>query len=264
LRDLNTVNTAAKSTKFVFTISLIIPLVMGLCALALADGAAPEVPLRDNYLEILSLGIIAITIMCFPVPYIFKWDWQAKYFGALTFPLASGSIMGIYPLLCIIQYSSLPVLARLSIAILVSFAIVRWTSRVTRVYKAVYENKRLFFCIYEEEPTAVYYLQQADRKICEKLFHLDLFPNPKYALLCFVGAFLLAPFASSVSQFFGLPFTHVFLAVFAAPLDLVFIGIATKVWLACYFYPNKIKKITNKRVYVDMSSQPVKSINSIS
>jgi hypothetical protein len=230
---------------------------MGAGALALADGAAPALPLRDNYLEMISLGIIGITIIALPISYIFKWNWEAKYFGASTFPLASGSIMGIYPLLCILQYSSLPLVARLLIAFGVGFAIIRWCARFVKVYQAIYSDKRLFRYIYEEEPTAVYYLQQGDKKVFEKRLKIDMFPSSKYFLLFLFGAFLLVPFASPVSHFVGLPFTHIFLAVGALPLDLMFLGMATKMWLVYYFYPRKIKQETNKPVYVDMSSQPL-------
>jgi hypothetical protein len=175
LRDLNAINVSAKSTKFAFTISLIMPLIMGLGGWALADGAAPTLPLRDNYLEMLSFGIIAIAIVALPIPHVFKWNWETRYFGALMFSLGSFSIMGIYPLLCIIQFSPLPLLVRLSIALLVSVVTIRWCARIVKTYKAIYADKRLFNCIYEEESTAVYYLQQGDRKIFEKKFKLNYF-----------------------------------------------------------------------------------------
>jgi hypothetical protein len=211
----------------------------------------------------LGLGLIAIAIIALPIPYIFKWDWEAKYFGAMMFSTASGSIMGVYPILCIVQYSVLPMPARLCVAILSTVSVIIWCSRLVRTYKTIYEDKRLLGCIYEEEPTAVYYLQQGDRAISERLFHVQLFPSSKSTFFCFFAAFFLIPFAPSVVTFVGLPFTHVFLAVFAAPLDLMFIGIATKMWLVYYFYPNKIRRITNKPVYVDMSSQPHRPISPI-
>jgi hypothetical protein len=56
----------------------------------------------------------------------------------------------------------------------------------------------------------------------------------------------------------GIPFIHIFLAIFATPLNLMFLGLSTKGWLVFYFYPTKIKRETNKSVYVDISSQPPK------
>jgi hypothetical protein len=56
----------------------------------------------------------------------------------------------------------------------------------------------------------------------------------------------------------GISFAHIFLAVFATPLNLLFLGLGTKSWLAFYFYPMKIKKETNKPVFVDISSKPLK------
>jgi hypothetical protein len=48
------------------------------------------------------------------------------------------------------------------------------------------------------------------------------------------------------------------LAIFATPLNLMFLGLSTKGWLVFYFYPSKIKRETNKPVYVDISSRPPK------
>jgi hypothetical protein len=235
---------------------------MGWGAWALAMGAAPGLSLHDNYLEAFGLVVMLLAIISLPIPYIFKWDWKAKYFGATFFSLASGAIIGIYPILCIVQFSSLPLLARLTIALLEGGGVILWCSRFVRIYKIVYADKILFRCIYEEEPTAVYYMQQGDRKIINKLLKFEQFPKSKYVIFFLLAGLSLVPFASSVSKFVGVPFTHVFLAVSGTPLNLMFLGLATKMWLVCYFYPIKIRRETNKPVYVDMSSQPVTSINS--
>lgn len=261
MRNLNSINAAAKSTKHAFSISLIIPLVMGFGAWALASGAAPELPLRYNYLEILSLGIIVFAIISFPIPYLFRWNWEAKYFGAGIFPFASGSILGIYPILCIAQYSLLPLPIRLALVLLDGALIIWWCYRFVRSYRLIHENRGLFDYIYEEEPTAVYYLQQADRKVIEKHLKLALFPSAKLTLLPMIIAIAIAPFASVVSRAIGMPFVHVFLAISGLPMSLMFLGFTTRGWLVFYFYPSKIKRETKKRVYVDMSSQPLKSVN---
>jgi hypothetical protein len=98
LRDLDCINGAAKSTKHVFAISLIIPIFMGSGAWALATGAAPHLPLHDNYLELFGLSIVVCSFMALPIPHIFRWNWETKYFGAGLIPFASGSILGIYPI----------------------------------------------------------------------------------------------------------------------------------------------------------------------
>jgi hypothetical protein len=233
---------------------------MGCGAWALATGAAPEQTLHDNYLGLIGLGIASAAIVAFPIPYIFRWNWETKYFGAGIISLSSGSILGVYPILCIAQYSSLPIFFRLIFVFLECTLIIRWCLRFVNIYKVIYRDKILFNYLYTEESSAVYYSQQADKKIIEKLLKFEQFPHPKYFVLASLAAFSLTPFATSVSQFTGIPFIHIFLAIFATPLNLMFFGLATKGWLAFYFYPIKIKRKTKKAVYVDISSKPAKCL----
>jgi uncharacterized membrane protein YesL len=138
-----------------------------------------------------------------------------------------------------------------------------WCLRFVNIYKIIYREKNLFGSIYTEESSAVYYSQQADKKIIEKIFKFEQFPPSKYFVLSGFLAFSLTPFATSLSQLIGLPFIHIFLAVFATPLNMMFLGLTTRGWLVFYFYPMKIKREINKPVYVDMSSQPPKFLNHI-
>ena len=260
MRDLNSINSAAKSTRFIFTVSLIIPIFMGCGAWALAIGAAPEKPIHENYLALFGLGVASVAVLSFPIPYIFHWNWETKYFGAGMLSLSSGSLIGLYPILCIAQYSSLPALVRLALVLLEGTLIILWCLRFSNVYKIIYHDKNLFNCIYTEELSAVYYSQQADKKIVGKLLKFSELPESKYFIAAGLLAFLLIPFATPVSQFMGIPFAHIFLAVFATPLNLMFLGLSMKGWLVFYLYPKKIKKETNKPVYVDISSQPPKCL----
>lgn len=258
MRDLNSINSAAKSTRFIFTVSLIIPLFMGCGAWALATGAAPGQSLYENYLGLLGLGIASIAVAALPIPYLFQWDWNTKYFGAGILSLSSASIIGIYPILCITQYSSLPILLRSAFALLEGMLIVRWCLRFVDIYKIIYCKKDLFHYIYTEEHSAVYYSQRADKKVLEKILKFEQLPHPKYFIISGLAAISLIPFARSASQFIGIPFIHIFLAIFATPLNLMFLGLSTKGWLVFYFYPMKIKRETNKPVYADISSLPPK------
>lgn len=258
MRDLNSINSAAKSTRFIFTVSLIIPLFMGCGAWALATGAAAGQSLHNNYLGLMGLGIASIAVIALPIPYLFRWDWDTKYFGAGMLSLSSGSIIGIYPILCIAQYSSLPILVRFTPIFLEAVLIIRWCLRFINIYKIIYREKDLFHYIYTEEPSAVYYSQQADKKILEKILKFDQFPHPKFFALSTLAAISLIPFSTPISQLIGVPFVHIFLAIFAIPLNLIFLGLSTKGWLVFYFYPTKIRRETNKSVFVDISSQPPK------
>lgn len=262
MRNLDAINAAVKSTKFLFTVSLVLPIFMGSGAWALAVNAAPRLPLRENYLETFSLGVMLLAVVALPIPYLFRWNWEAKYFGASCLSLASASIAGIYPFLCILLYGTLPLLVRLAIVIVESTLIILWCRRFVKIYQIAYADNRLFCSIYEEEPTAVYYLQIGDRKVIEELLKFKAYPSAKYFVFSLLAAFSLVPFASSVSQFIGIPFFHIFSGVCALPINLMFLGMATKGWLVYYFYPMKIRRATNKPVYVDVASQPRKSINS--
>jgi hypothetical protein len=263
LRDLDSINCAAKSTRFIFAISLIIPLVMGCGAWALAVGAAPKQALHENYLGLLGLGIASVAIIAFPIPYIFHWNWETKYFGTGMLSLSSASILGIYPILCIAQYSSLPIFARLTFVGLECILIIRWCRRFANIYRIIYSKKELFNCIYIEESSAVYYSQQADKQVIEKLLKFEQFPHSKYFILSGLTAFSLTPFATSLSKLIGVPFVHVFLAIFSIPLNLMFLGLTTRGWLVFYFYPMKIKRKTNKPIYVDISSRPPECLTSL-
>jgi hypothetical protein len=233
---------------------------MGAGAWALATGAAPSLPLQDNYLEAFGLGLIASAILALPIPYIFCWNWEAKYFGAGLFPFATGSILGIYPILCIALHSSLPTTISVALILCEAILINRWCYRFVNIYRTIYRNKDLFHYIYSEESSAIYYLQQADKKVIDKVFKFSQFPSSKLCMFWFLGAFSMIPFATPISRFSGLPFIHIFLAIGATPLNLMFLGLSTKIWLVYYFYPMKIKKETNKPVYVDISTHPLKSL----
>jgi hypothetical protein len=233
---------------------------MGCGAWALASGAAPEEPIHENYLALFGLGIASIAIISLPIPYIFRWNWETKYFGAGILSLSSASIIGLYPILCIAQYSSLSFLVRFSLVLLEGTLIIRWCLRFAKIYKIIYDDKRLFHYIYTEDLSAVYYSQRADKKIIGRVLKFRQFPDSRYFIVSGLVAFSLMPFATPVSQFIGIPFIHIFLAVFATPLNLMFLGLSMQGWLVFYFYPMKIKNATNKPVYVDISSQPPKCL----
>ncbi len=256
MRNLDEINAAAKSTRFAFMVSLVIPIIMGWGAWALAAGAAPRLPFQQNRLEILGLGISGIAITMLPISYLFKWNWETKYFGAGLLPFASGSILGIYPILCITLYSSLPISIRLALIFFHFALIIRWCYRFVAIYRTIYRNEHLFQYIYNEDSSAVYYSQQADKNVVNKLLKFNQFPSARFVTLSLLAAFSLIPFNTPLSRVIGLPFTHIFLAVAATPLNLMFLGLGTKMWLVYYLYPMKIKKKNQKPVYVDISSKP--------
>jgi hypothetical protein len=232
---------------------------MGLSGWALADGAVPDIALAQNYLAISGLLICALAVASAAIAYLFKWEWKAKYYGAGFVSFASGSILGIYPILCIVIYGAWPLWARLGFLVLHFFLIVWWCRRFFLIYRDIFTDKKLRDSIYQEEEDAVYYLQQGDKIVIEKTLKFPQFPSNKFVIFFMVAAVLLAPYMRIVSNFVGVPFTQIFLAVSMTPVNLVFLGLATKMWLVFYHYPSKIKLETGKDVYVDMVSKMTKN-----
>ncbi len=225
---------------------------------ALALGAAPELPFQENYLATIGVAISSLAIFIFPAPYLFRWNWEAKYYGSFLFPFATGLVLGVCPMLCITLYGALPLIWPATVLLLEIIAITWWSWRIVELYKGIFKSKHLFYSIYVEKEDAIYYYLQVDKAVVENTICFRISPSSIYFIPPMLLAFSILPFALSVSKFVGVPFTHIIMAIIGAPLNLLFVGICTKCWLVFYHYPKKIKKKTGKRVYVDMSSLPEK------
>lgn len=257
MRNLDEINSAAKSTASIFSISLILPIFMGWLTWAMATGAAPTVALRANYLAMFGLAISAISILLFPIPFLFRWDWRACFYGSALFGLGSFAWVGITPLLCLVTLSHMAITFR--ILILVGYVIptMLWCFRFIKIYRIIYANKALFQMIYTEEDDRVYFLQQGDRQVLEKVLRFSQFP-PNWAFILAVStATILAFFRLEIIDFIGVPFLQIFLTISMLPVSLAFLGLATKMWLIFFTYPRKIKTRLGKTTYVDMVSKPI-------
>lgn len=257
MRNLHEINVITKSTRHIFLISLIISIFMGCGAWALASGVTTNPPHDKNNLEIFAIAIILISILSLPLSFSFQWTWETKYFGLGLFPFSTGALMGIYPLLCIVLYSSLPIFIRIIIATIQFTLIIKWCKRFFDIYKKIYHNNNLFSHIYEIESDAVYFSQRADQDVLSRIFKFQQFPRSPVFITFLAISLCLAPYSLEISQFLGVPFIHIFLAIAATPLNLLFLGLCTKMWLVYYFYPMKIKRNSGMSVYVDMSSPPM-------
>ena len=247
-------NRAAVSTRFMFHVCLIIQIFMGVFAWALAMGAAPKLEFSENYLAIFGTAVVGLAILAYPISYLFTWTWDSRFFGASMFPFASASFLGGYPLLCITQHGALPLLVRGAIFVIYIGLIICWCRKIAEIYKKIYSSKSLFESIYFESADVVYYLQREDIKTLKKHFKFDLNPPLSYLLVPVLVALSISPFASSASQFAGVPFVHIFLAIIGLPLNFFFLGVCTKGWLVFYHYPNKIRYNSSMLTYVDLSS----------
>ena len=131
-------------------------------------------------------------------------------------------------------------------------SIVYWCRRFVVYYRRVFFDGDRHL-LYEENDDAIYYLQQGDKTLFEKKRKLDQLPS-NLAFVLFTGlAFLMAPFASSLVRFVGIPFIHIFLTVAGLPITLMCLGLAVRGYLIFYYYPWHLKRMTGKDVYVLMA-----------
>lgn len=222
-----------------------------MCAL-LASEATPNIPFSENKLSLFCITLSVASIVSALIPTIFQWDWRTKYFGLSAIHLASASLLGIIPWLCIVFYSALPLWARLVFFCLYATPIVLWCRRFARVYHHIYLDKMLREHVFIEDADAIYYSQRNDNWMIEKKFKFKQFPSNAIILFSVGGAFLQVPYFRLIKTFFGLPFPHMFLTIISIPITLTVLGLATRAYLVFYYYPWLIKKATGKEVYVDM------------
>lgn len=163
--------------------------------------------------------------------------------------------MGLYPPLCIVLYSSLPLVSRGFLLCLEVFVIVVWCRRFVTVYARIAEDDELFGRIYVEEDDALYFLVQGDRFVLESKLKFDQFPDGWWfagSIAAGIGACL---FAEDITQALGISFIHLLFASIAAPFFAASLGLATKVWLVCFHYPARMRAGSGKITYVDLASK---------
>lgn len=162
-------------------------------------------------------------------------------------------LVGIVPWLGIVFFSSLPIWIRLLLLVSYSASIVFWCRRFVVYYRRVFFDGNLRSVLYEENDDAIYYLQQGDKTLFEKKLKLDQVP-PDLIFVLFMGiAFLMPPFASTLTRLVGIPFIHIFLTVAGLPITLMCLGLAVRGYLIFYYYPWQLKRTTGKEVYVLMA-----------
>jgi hypothetical protein len=254
LKDLDKINPSIAKPKSLGSVGAFAPLIISACSVALADGAAPHIPFSQNPLSVFCLGMTITSLLFMLIPRIMNWDWQTKYFGIALLYVAVFALPGWISLLCIVFYGKLPLwisLGYLGINVVLTFW---WCRRFVLLYRQIAHDPKLWGCIYIEDSDAVYYTQKGDAWLLEKKFKFEQFPSNTFVGTAMALAFLLIPFMGSVTQFVGVPFTHIFLVVAWLPINLMALGFGTRGLLIYYYYPWKIKRQTGKNVYVDMTS----------
>jgi hypothetical protein len=225
-------------------------------SLALADGAAPSVPFLENPILVVLSVLIVIGILLLCVPRLFRWNWEAKYFGVTLFHTGSIAFMCLIPCICVVLYSKLPIALRLGVFLAYFTIHIKWCWRFVVFYRKIFNDTELRGLLYQEDADAVYYMQRGDRNLLDTQFKFHELPRNRYFVIFLLMAFALFPIMGTVYKVFGLPFTHIFLMIGTLPISLMGVGFAARGWLVFYYYPYQIKKQTGKHVYVDMSGKP--------
>jgi hypothetical protein len=238
------------------SIGAFLPLVFSLLGIALAHGAAPTVALSKNPIIIFLCLIIASSCVMVAVPRAFSWDWETKYFGVSVFHLGSVALLGLVPFFCLVLYAQLPVAARICLLLVNVVLHAAWCHRFIRYYQKINGDDHFRRCLYQEDEDAVYYMQRGDKHLFEKHCKFNQIPEDRYFGTSLLLSFSLVPIMGTVKEVVGLPFVHSFLIIGALPISLMGAGLAIRGWLVFYFYPIQIRKITGKRVYVDMGGKP--------
>jgi hypothetical protein len=242
----------AKPVRFA-GVGAILSIGFSLFGMALGNDAAPDIPYLKNPILVFSSLILVVACAMLVAPRLFNWDWETKYFGVALLHLSSLTLTCMVPCFCLVLYSQLPVLVRISLLLLFAAVHVMWCRRFVVLYRKINGNKGLRALLYEEEDDAVYYMQRADKYLIETQCKFNQVPKDRYFLLFLVVSLLITPLKDVVSSTVGLPFMHIFFLISMLPLSLLGIGFATRGWLVFYCYPREIRKSSGKRVYVDMS-----------
>jgi len=241
--------------KYIFWMSLCLAFFSGMTGWAFGSGASHGENLSNNFIAMSGLFLCVFSVLSFFISMIFRWDWQSKHFGVFCVPFSTVSSFGIYPALCFYYYGTCPVYIRIVLLIANVVLILWWCCRFLLVYRKIMSLPEFSSLLYVEEDDANYYLQKNDIMILEKKLKFEQLP----AGILLGGPMLLAvflvPFYSVVSKYAGIPFPHIFLAIFAIPIELMCLGLVTRGILVFFYYPSIIARRTKKPVYVDLVSK---------
>lgn len=258
MKDLDALNPPfARPSRFI-AIGAVLPLLASLAGAGFANGAAPNVTFFQNPLVCLCLAICAASCAMLIVPRLFNWDWRTGYFGFSLLFIFSISIFGGVPWLCILYFSSAPLWLRGALFSSHAFCLLWWASRYVRVYRTAFGNDALRDAMYEEDGDCFYYRQHGDRMVLDTVFHFKEFPSTMFTLSTLAVACGSMVYARELVNFFGLPYAHLFLAIFSISVNMIGVGFLVRGWLVFFKYPTILRRRTGKMVYVDMVTKPAK------
>ena len=255
MRNLSESNPSISTPKYTFWMGLGLAFFSGLIGWAFGKGAGHGDIFSENIIEMSGLFLCSLAVLASLIPLIFKWDWKSKYFGAVCFPFSTVSLIGLYPAICFYYYGTCSIYIRIFFLLANMGLIFWWCRRFFVLYKKIMANPEFFSLLYAEEADAYYYLQKNDVLLIEKKLHVAQFPTGILTWGPMLSAIFLLPFSSAVSKFAGIPFIHIFLAIFALPIELMCLGFVSRGFLIFFYYPNFLYRRTGKSVYVDLTSK---------
>lgn len=254
LKNLDKINPAFARPNSFCAISAVVPFFLSGFNIILALDAAPSLEFYKNPLCVICCVICAVSAMMMLIPRILKWNWNVGYFGVSIIYLGSVALIGGIPWGCVVLYSVLPPVFRFCSFFFYMVLLLWWCKRFLDIYHKILNVDKDKFGIYREEIDAFYYLQKVDIKVLEEKWKFKQFPRPLVTVFFISAAFAMIPFSNYLKAGVGLPFTHIFLAVFAIPTDMLAAGLMTRGIIIFYYKPLSIFLKTGKSVYIDMAS----------
>ncbi len=253
MRNLEDINPEFARPNKMASFGALLPLIMCCGAIALADGAAPDLALMSNPLSVFFLLGAIVSLIMTIVPRLFKWDWDSRYFGFCLLYFGSAAVFGGVPWLCFLFFGA-PSLSWRMLAFVLYFAgLCKWCYGFVVYYKRIYDDSKLRPLLYEVGEDSAFYLQRGDTALAQRL-HFRQVPANLLFVLCVAGALILLPFMGMIKEILGLPSVHIFLGILSIPIDMLALGQVTRAVLIFYVYPSKIWRDTGNRVCVDMGT----------
>lgn len=254
MRDLLSINPSEPLKIWPF-IGPMLLLVMGAGGIAFAYGASAGSAQHQNLLAALNIGIVVFALIMVPVTKLILMimGWRTAAFGISNLFIGSVSLLSWNPMLCIAIYGKISpwiVIPLIGINLILTFL---WAKRFFAYYENIRVSHQDFWKrLYVEEEDAIYFSQPCDKWLTQKKLKISHFFGTWATVLPMAGAIGLLPFMTEVTRWAGVPFVHIFLAIGAAPLSIMLLGISMKGFLLHYYYPWRIKRATGKNVYVDL------------
>jgi hypothetical protein len=257
LKDLDATNPQgmkpSKFTSFGAGVSAAIVLI----CVPFAWGAAPGIPVTENPIVRLLLMMLTLSLALSIISIVCKWDWKIKYFGFSMLSVGSISLLALVPLLAVLVFGVLSWSIKLLISIFYIGSHVWWCRKFFVLYDQIFNDEGMRNILYEEDVDAFYYKRRGDSYLLEKRFKFSQMPSGSYFGIFILLGLMLLPLIGTVRNLTGVPFAHVFLTIAMLPVSWMGIGLAIRGLLVCYHYPARIRRITGKEVYVDLTGSYV-------